>query len=190
VPQLSCHPLGGVLIFMKIFIINIILTIILTLVATLNSFAQQETQVPDISKVLPCITLDHSNHIIPISSVEYSNPTRVSFSFRFLHAFKDDSLFSKNRFINISLSPGLDGVRISAGWLGVWVGHGVISMEARLTVIRTWKNPISAGPNETYLGPELRMSPLFVIGIGYYFQINQSEKTKKSFFGFQIGLGI
>ncbi|MBU0518747.1 hypothetical protein KKA00_12790 [bacterium] len=143
------------------------------------------------------IQLSDQDVILPITSIEWGSPDRWSITSRYVHMFqtdRDNKTWLHN--LSISLSPGITGGRFGIGYQGIFSPRsmpdfGVFS-EARVVLLRTWGNPISAVPDRTYAGAEIRgsLSFLFNIGIGYYKQISDSNGNSGDLYGFHVGVGI
>lgn len=133
--------------------------------------------------------------ILPVSSLEWGGPDRWSLTSRYIH------LFTKNRDHNpwihsatVSLSPGTDGGRLGFGYSGVWPGPAKATLhpEARLVLLRTWRNPLQTAPNRTFLGAEIRCSAagLVNVGAGWYRSTASQTGRTDSFWGFHLGVGM
>lgn len=141
--------------------------------------------------------LSDQDVILPISSIEWGTPDRWSVTSRYVHMFEKDrgnKTWLNN--LSITLSPGISGGRFAIGYQGIFSPRsmpdfGIIS-EARVVLLRTWGNPLSALSNRTFVGAEFRISLSFLInlGIGYFTQISGSKSDREQFYGFHIGIGI
>jgi hypothetical protein len=96
--------------------------------------------------------------------------------------------------VGLSLSPGWSGGRIGVDYLGIYLREEMkdfaLFTQFRGAILRTWGNPLTASPDNTYAGAEIKfcISFLFDIGAGYYYPI--SDVREDPFFGFHIGVGI
>ncbi|TKJ41634.1 hypothetical protein CEE37_03445 [candidate division LCP-89 bacterium B3_LCP] len=143
------------------------------------------------------LRLSDQDVILPITSIEWGTPDRWSITSRYVHMFerdRDNKTWLNN--LSITLSPGISGGRFGIGYQSIFSppsmpDFGVFS-EARVVLLRTWGNPISAVSDRTYAGAEIRssLSFLFNIGIGYYKQISDSNGNGGDFYGFHVGVGI
>jgi len=143
------------------------------------------------------LKLNDQDVILPITSIEWGLPDRWSFTSRYVHMFqtdRNDKTWLHN--LSVSLSPGISGGRLGVGYQGIFSPRSIpdfgIFSEARVVLLRTWGNPLSADPHRTFIGAEIRSSLSFLInlGIGYYTQISGSSNDQEQFFGFHVGIGI
>jgi len=141
--------------------------------------------------------LSDQDIILPISSIEWGVPDRWSITSRYVHMFekdRDNKTWLNN--LSIALSPGTAGGRLSIGYQGILSPKSTpdfsVLNEARVVLLRTWGNPLSAITNRTFVGVEIRssLSFLFNLGIGYYKQISDSNSDKENFYGLHVGIGI
>ena len=143
------------------------------------------------------LRLSDQDVVLPISSIEWGEPDRWSITSRYTHMFeKDRNNKTWLNSLSISLSPGIAGGRFSIGYLGIYgpktkKDFGILS-EARVVLLRTWGNPLSADPNRTFVGAEIRssLSGVINIGFGYYRQISDSTGRGEHFYGLHVGFGI
>jgi hypothetical protein len=143
------------------------------------------------------LRLSDQDVILPITSIEWGTPDRWSFTSRYVHMFekdRDNKTWLNN--ITVTLSPGISGGRFGIGYQGILsrrstLGFTLLS-EARIVLLRTWGNPLSAVTDRTYLGAEIRSSFSWLInlGVGYYSQISSTDNHSEHFYGFHIGVGI
>ena len=143
------------------------------------------------------LQLSEQDVILPITSIEWGTPDRWSFTSRYVHMFekdRDNKTWLNN--ITVTLSPGISGGRFGIGYQGILTRRSLLGFtlisEARLVLLRTWGNPLSAVTNRTYWGAEIRtsFSWLINIGIGYYSQISSTDDYEENFYGFHVGVGI
>ena len=98
--------------------------------------------------------------------------------------------------LTITFSPGIAGGRLGLGYQGILspksMGDFAFITETRAVLLRTWGNPLSTHPNQTFVGAELRISISWMInlGIGYYIQVSSSNSEQEQFYGFHFGIGI
>ena len=141
--------------------------------------------------------LSEDDTVMPVTSVEWGSPDRLSLTSRYVHLFtKDRNARPLKPWIHgasVTLSPGTGGGRFGVGYQGVWrIGKVPILPEARLVLLRTWGNPLQTGPNRTFAGAEVRCSLVGVAnaGAGWYRRISGLDGRGESFWGFHVGLGM
>ena len=143
------------------------------------------------------LKLSDQDVIVPITSIEWGTPDRWSITSRYVHLFgedRDNKTWLHN--LSISLSPGISGGRLGIGYQGIFSPRSIqdfaVFSEARVVLLRTWGNPLSASPDQTYIGGELRMSLSFLLnlGIGYFTKISDADGPEEDFYGFHVGIGI
>ena len=141
--------------------------------------------------------LSDQDVILPISSIEWGIPDRWSITTRYTHMFEKDR--DGKPWLNnliITLSPGISGGRFAIGYQAIVspfsMPHMSILSEVRVALLRTWGNPLSISSDRTFAGVEIRSSfeGFINLGIGYFFQISDSNGSEEQFLGFHIGLGI
>jgi hypothetical protein len=125
-----------------------------------------------------------------VSGFEWGAPDRWSFTSRYVHMFQTDR--DHKRMLHnftATLSPGLAGARLGAGYQNV--SFGLLS-EARAVLLRTWREPITADPNRTFAGVELRTSLTGVAsaGVGWYTPVGTAPASRKAFVGLHVGVGM
>jgi hypothetical protein len=85
------------------------------------------------------------------------------------------------------LEPGLGAGRASLTY-AEYDRMGT-ALQLRLSALRTWRSPSKVGRNQTYVGPELRYTPILVtIGAGYYWRLAGDVSGQDKFFASTIGL--
>jgi len=135
--------------------------------------------------------------ILPIVSIEWGNPDRLSFTSRYIHDFhKEKKRITWRNNAGIFLSPGLSGGRLGVSYLGIYSPSSpklrdfALFTELRGVLLRTWGNPLSTSSNTTFAGAEMKICISFLLNIsaGYYSPITNEDI--KSFWGFHIGVGI
>lgn len=140
--------------------------------------------------------LSDQDVILPISSIEWGIPDRWSFTSRYIHKFEKTEIKRTWRNnISLSISPGISGGRVAIGYQGIYSPKSMrefaVISEARFLLLRTWGNPLSTLPNNTFAGAEIRCSlGFFNLGIGYYKQISQTNGDRQDFYGYHVGVGI
>ena len=183
------------------FILNIMYTVLFLLLFAYPVCSQESDKTNKTKKFSDSILmfrLSDQDIILPITSIEWGTPDRWSITSRYIHMFEKDR--DNKTWLNdlcITLSPGTAGGRLAIGYQGVYTPKSMpdfaIFNEARLVLLRTWGNPLSAPTNSTFIGAEIRtsLSFLFNIGIGYYKQISDlNGGRKEDFYGFHVGFGI
>jgi hypothetical protein len=141
--------------------------------------------------------LSERDIILPITSIEWGSPDRLSITSRYIRELDDkkgEQTWHNN--LTVSISPGISGGRIGFGYLGLFDPQSMsdfgIFTEARIVFLRTWWNPLSTSSARTFWGGELRVAISFLlnVGVGYYKQISGSDDLKDKFYGFHVGIGI
>ena len=85
------------------------------------------------------------------------------------------------------LEPGLGAGRVSLTYASY--DRMGTAAQFRISALRTWKSPSKVGRNQTYVGPELRYTPmLFTVGAGYYWRVAGEARAQDKFFASTIGL--
>ena len=85
------------------------------------------------------------------------------------------------------LEPGLGAGRASLTY-AEYDRMGT-ALQFRLSTLRTWRSPSKVGRNQTYVGPEIRYTPmLFTVGAGYYWRIAGDTPGQDKFFASTIGV--
>ena len=136
--------------------------------------------------------------ILPITSIEWGEPDRWSFTARYIHMFgdtKNKEVWKNN--VGISVSPGWSGGRAGIDYIGIYSpenmsGEFALFTQFRGVVLRTWGNPLVATPDQTYAGAELKIciTWLLDLGVGYYYPLTDSGEKTEPFYGFHFGIGI
>lgn len=151
--------------------------------------------------VQPWILLSVSERFLvgPITHIEAGMPISLGGAIRLLYGLgyerETDSTYKNEtkyaRFCSASLVPGINGYRMSLGYMFLFSGtshnaeFGVL--EPRISLFRTWREFRFARPHETYLGIECAI-PSFCFG--YYFHLNNSPNGTGSFFSWQLVMGF
>ena len=92
---------------------------------------------------------------------------------------------------SVTVSPGSDGARISAGLAAYGIGHSIIVAELDLAVLRTWGDPVIADSHSTYVGVEAKLSMLLGGAVGYYWRVGHEDAGRKdSFFGVRYRIAL
>ncbi len=141
-------------------------------------------------------TLTEDDVLLPITSLEWGRPDRVSFTSRYLHLFTQDR--DRKPWVHAAtatLSPGTDGGRLGVGYKGVWKGPSrslPLMPEARVVLLRTWGHPLQTAPGRTFLGGELRLGLTFLgnAGVGWYRSTSETGGRRESFWALHVGVGL
>ena len=89
----------------------------------------------------------------------------------------------------VTLTPGLDGLRVSAG--GGVLAEPLIGLVGTVSVLRTWRAPVQVEANQTYVGPGVNLLFLgFNVGVTSYWRVAGRSPWQDWFAAFNIGLGI
>lgn len=89
------------------------------------------------------------------------------------------------------VEPGLSGARASVAYIqgigNLGSGFGVAA-----SVLRTWKEPWTLPDNGTYVGGELLVFPLFLVGprVGLFKEVSGGRDMKRWFFTADFGFGL
>ncbi|MCK4980500.1 MAG: hypothetical protein KAS62_08895 [Candidatus Delongbacteria bacterium] len=180
-------------------LINYLKVILVLILFSTGSIFCQETEPTEKAKKKPkqqFFRLTERDVILPITSIEWGEPDRWSFTARYIHMFghtKNKEVWKNN--LGISISPGWSGGRAGIDYIGIYSpenlsGEFALFTQFRAVVLRTWGNPLTAAPDNTYAGAELKIcvSWLLDLGVGYYYPV--SDTKIDPFFGFHIGVGI
>lgn len=142
--------------------------------------------------------------IVPVTSIEWGVPDRWSFTSRYVHMFTQDRDHKRTiHNLTVILSPGKAGGRVGAGYSNIYdtgkgrapgVHKGGIALlsEARVVVLRTWGEPLTAMSGRRYLGGELRTSLAGVVNVsvGYYAPTRTASGSPRAFWGVHMGVGM
>jgi hypothetical protein len=136
------------------------------------------------------ISINQREFVAPLIGIEYGPPIGLSFSSRFFYAITKVEGYNVVHYVSFFINPGLKGYRFGLGYMILAVGHSLVSLELRASIIRTARNPIKAGPYETYGGPEIRIGGGGFICIGYYVRMNKPSLNRRAYYAIQYGVGI
>lgn len=174
--------------------------IVLILLGTGSVFCQ-ETEPTEKAKKNPkrnFFRLSEQDVILPITSIEWGQPDRWSFTARYIHMFGDEkkkTIWKNN--VGLSISPGWSGGRFGVDYIGIFCPEylsGGYDMFAQLrgVILRTWGNPLVARTDNTYVGAELKIciTWLLDLGVGYYYPVTDTGDNVEPFYGFHLGIGI
>lgn len=141
--------------------------------------------------------LSEQDVILPVASIEWGHPDRLSFTSRYVHGLeKGSKRRTWQNSIGISLSPGISGGRLGVGYIGTYSPPSLrdfaLFTEVRGVLLRTWGNPLPTYPGITFAGAELKIciSWLLDASIGYYSPVTDSGEDVEAFWGFHFGIGI
>ncbi|MBN1995945.1 hypothetical protein JW935_00235 [candidate division KSB1 bacterium] len=180
-------------------LLKLLYAVILFLLFTHPVWCQDSGQPEKQKKSAPprlMLQLGDQDVILPITSIEWGIPDRWSFTSRYVHLFekeRDDKTWLN--VCSISLCPGTAGGRFGISYLGLLSPKSMrdfaLITETRMVLLRTWGNPLTALPNHTYAGAELRMSIGWLnLCFGYYSDAPVSGNGRDKLYGFHFGLGI
>ena len=141
--------------------------------------------------------LSKQDMILPITSIEWGSPDRLSTTSRYIHFFEKER--NDKTWLNsagVLLSPGISGGRIGINYLGIYSPSSpklrgfALFTELRGVLLRTWENPLTTSSNTTFAGAEVKICLVFLLNVsaGYYSPI--TNKNTNPFLGFHIGVGI
>ncbi len=143
--------------------------------------------------------------LLPITSLEWGVPDRVSFTSRYVHMFQKDRDHKANLHnFTLTVSPGSAGGRIGVGYENVHdTGKSsrdpggrknpiALLSEGRVVLLRTWGDPLHVAAHQRFVGGELRTSlaGLVNVSVGYYSARSPRAGERKSFWGVHAGFGI
>ena len=173
---------------------------VLILLCTVSVFAQ-ETEPTEKAKNNPkrqFFKVTERDVILPITSIEWGEPDRWSFTARYIHMFgdtKNKEVWKNN--VGISVSPGWSGGRVGIDYIGIYSpevlsGEFAMFFQLRGVVLQTWGNPLVAVTDNTYVGAELKicLTWLLDMGVGYYYPVTDTGDNVEAFYGFHFGIGI
>ena len=97
-----------------------------------------------------------------------------------------------SRNVALFAEPGLSAGRASLAYVQGGYGQFGSGVGLAATVLRTWKAPLSATTNTSYVGGELLLWPIVFIGprIGVFRSITNIETSKNWFMALDLGIGM
>ena len=101
-----------------------------------------------------------------------------------------DPCSAEGRFVGLLLaSPGLDGMRLSAG--GGFLGEPLTGLTGTLSVLRTWRAPIQVDANQTFIGPGVNLV-LTGMNVGFvsYWRVAGRAPWEDWFATISFGVGL
>jgi len=174
---------------------------LLTLAGPASAGTGKETNGPALRRLLLPYEGDQ-DVILTVSSIEWGVPDRWSFTTRYIHMFdrkaeRDTKSWLSN--LSVTLSPGTAGGRLGIGYLGVYSPNSSkpgadfdLLGEARMVLLRTWGQPLTAGADQSFAGGEVRISlhGMVVFGVGFYQRISGTADGQGTFWGCHVGIGM
>jgi hypothetical protein len=138
------------------------------------------------------VRINESDTWIPLSGIEYGAPQGWSLSSTYVRYLSGDLTTSNRQYaFAVTVSPGSDGARISAGLAAYGIGHALVVAELDLAVLRTWGDPVIADSHSTYVGVEAKLSMLLGGAVGYYRRVGHDEAGRTdSFFGIRYRIAL
>jgi len=150
----------------------------LTTIAARAASAQHMTPAP---------TGHKAGDVVPLIGVQYGAPERLAgiLGVGVATAGSGDSWAGYALLADVG--PG--GVRLSVAT----VDHGTsgLGAQVRLTAIRSWRNSAVVAPNQTFAGPEVRVSlTALTVGAGYYWRTAGLAPGDRRFAAVTFGLQL
>ena len=90
--------------------------------------------------------------------------------------------------IGLFAEGGVAGARMGVGFANV--SPGPAGFQLRTSIMRTWGEPWSVGPNQTFVGAEVRLTILVTLSAGYFLRLNGASPGDARHFSFGIGIGL
>ncbi|HEU4615316.1 MAG TPA: hypothetical protein VFS15_24650 [Kofleriaceae bacterium] len=97
-----------------------------------------------------------------------------------------------SRNVALFAEPGLAAGRASLAYVEGGYGHFGSGFGVAATVLRTWKDPLTAKPNMSYVGGEVLLWPIVFIGprVGLFHTVSGTQTNKKWFVALDLGIGL
>ena len=88
--------------------------------------------------------------------------------------------------------PGLAAGRASLAYVEGGYGHFGSGFGVAATLLRTWKDPLTAKPNMSYVGGEVLLWPIVFIGprVGLFHTVSGNETNKRWFVSLDLGIAL
>ena len=128
---------------------------------------------------------DKAGPVVPLIGALYGAPERFAGELGavFTTAAKGDAWAG----YAVIADAGQGGARVSVAT--VTHGQSGLGAQIRLSAIRTWRNSIVVAPNQTFAGPELRVSfTALTVGGGYYWRTAGITPGDRKFAAVTIGI--
>ena len=120
-------------------------------------------------------------------SADVGVPARLSAGFGVI--LVTSHLPESRRGFALNVDAGQGAGRLSVG--AIEYDYMGSAMQLRASVLRTWRDPWRVEANQTFVGPEIRFSPLVItFGIGYYWRTAGSAPGDDRFFAPTIGFRL
>lgn len=97
-----------------------------------------------------------------------------------------------SRNVALFAEPGLAAGRASLAYVEGGYGHFGSGFGVAATLLRTWKDPLTAKPNMSYVGGEVLLWPIVFIGprVGLFHTVSGTETNKRWFVSLDLGIGL
>lgn len=124
--------------------------------------------------------------VIPLFGVQYGAPERYAASLGV--GFATTGGFQRWAGYALIAEGGQSGARVS---LATMVHGAVTIAQVRVSAIRTWRDPLVVAANQTFVGPELRLSMLYVtVGAGHYWRTAGTTPGDSQFSALTFGFWL
>ncbi len=130
-------------------------------------------------------TNDKAGPVLPLIGAQYGAPERFAGELGavFTTAAKGDAWAG----YALIADGGQGGARASIAT--VTHGQSGLGAQVRVSAIRTWRNSIVVAPNQTFVGPELRVSfTALSVGAGYYWRAAGTAPGDRKFAAVTFGI--
>jgi hypothetical protein len=131
-------------------------------------------------------------HVFPALGIHVGTPQKVSAALGVVVGEewqKNGRDHSRN--IALFAEPGLSAGRASLAYMdhgygGFGSGYGVAA-----TFLRTWKEPWTVKPNQSYVGADLILWPVLFVGprVGFFRRVSGPSSSDRWFVSFDVGIG-
>lgn len=97
-----------------------------------------------------------------------------------------------SRNVALFAEPGLSAGRASLAYVEGGFGHFGSGFGVAATMLRTWKAPLNATSNASYVGGEVLLWPIVFIGprVGLFHTVSSPDANKKWLFALDLGIGM
>ena len=147
---------------------------------------QTKKEEADLPFVLP---LREKLALFPFWGLHYGSPERLAFTSGALWApYGPPKGGQSAHCVAFYLRPGTSGGRVSAGYM--LTGSEGQSVQLNMAAIRTWRDPLSVGPGQTYIGLELRGILILSASLGYFTRIAGHRPGDGSLIALNFGFGF
>lgn len=130
--------------------------------------------------------------VLPAVGLRVGSPQKASLALGVVSRaeWQDDGRdYSRN--LVAFIEPGITAARGSLGWIQ-GIGNMGSGLGAAATVLRTWNTPWTLPSNGTFVGGELFVLPIFLVGprAGLFKQVSGGSDMKRWYFTIDFGFGV